>query len=143
MPKQGRGRKPKVPQQHKDLLQAWESRESVHYDRQFHNISEDLLTSTLKEVDNFEEEYCEPNRGEGIHLTGTKSMHKAGTPSSEEARLLLLSSGDNPLAKDIKQHLETKYKSAIVQVQSRQKVMIYRSSYFGCSQQWRFSVRHI
>ena len=74
------------------------------------------MNSTLKEVENFEDEFCEPNRGEGIHLTGTKILHKAGTPCSDEVRLLLLSSGDNPMAKDIKEHLQMKYNSAIVQV---------------------------
>ena len=111
-------RKPKVPQQHVDLLEAWESRGSVKFDRQYHEHSEDLMNGTLAEIDNFEDEFCESNKGEGIHLTGTESLHKAGTSSSEEARLLLLSSGDNPLAKDVKNHLENKYKSAIVQVRT-------------------------
>ena len=76
MPKQGGGRKPKVPQQHKDLLQAWEARGSVHFDRQFHDISEDLINSTLKEVDNLKRNIVSQTEGRVSTSLGLKACTK-------------------------------------------------------------------
>ena len=111
------------------LLDAWSSRGKVVFDGQFHDHSDDFMNDIIKDVDDFEEECCCENKGEGIHLTGTKSIYKSRTSASEQAKLLLLSSRDNPLAADIQDHLETKYNSHIVQVQT-----------FGKG--WQFSIRH-
>ena len=123
------GQKNKVPPQHIDSLAAWESIGSVRYDRQYHDLFPEVI-NTLVDQDNMENEYCEINKGEGIHMTGTKCLHKPGTSASEESRFLLLSSEDNPLSKDIQTHIKTKYFSVIIQVQKLTNKHLSYLSYF-------------
>ena len=78
----GKGHKKKVPECHTKLLDAWSKRGTIEYYQQFHENSEDYMNGILHHVDNFEDDFCVENKGEGIHLTGTKSVHKSGTSTS-------------------------------------------------------------
>ena len=96
----------------KKLQNAWQDRGAVKFDEQFHDVSDKIMGQLKKTIKKFESDYTTPYNGTILRVSNKTYMQKVS--ATEEAKLLLLSSGNNQLAKEIKDHLKVKYDACVV-----------------------------
>ena len=97
----------------KKLQNAWEDWGLVKFDEQFHDVSDKIMGQLKKTMKKFESDCTTPYNGT-IPQVSNKTYHMQKVSATEEAKLLLLSSGNNQLAKEIKDHLKVKYDACLV-----------------------------
>ena len=98
----------------KMLQNAWQDWGVFEFDEQFHDVSDKIMGQLKKMIKKFESDYTTPYNGT-IQRVSNKTYHMQKVLATEEAKLLLLSSGNNQLAKEIKDHLKVKYDVCVVQ----------------------------
>ena len=86
----------------------------IKFDEQFHDVSDKIMSQLKKTIKKFESDYTTPYNGT-IPRVSNKIYHMQKVSATEEAKLLLLSSGNNQLAEEIKDHLKVKYDVCVVQ----------------------------
>ena len=85
----------------KKLQIAWQDRGAVKFDEQFHDVSDKIMGQLKKTIKKFESDYMTPYNGT-IPQVSNKTYHMQKVSATEVAKLLLLSSGNNQLAEEIK-----------------------------------------
>ena len=85
----------------------------VKFDEQFHDVSDKIMGQLKKVIKKFESDYMTPYNGTILRVSN-KTYHMQKVSATEEAKLLLLSSGNNQLAEEIKDHLKVKYNACVV-----------------------------
>ena len=97
----------------KKLQNAWKDQGVVKFDEQFHDVSDKIMGQLKKTIKKFESNFTTPYNG-SIPQVSNKTYHMQKVLATEEAKLLLLSSGNNQLAKEIKDHLKVTYDACLV-----------------------------
>ena len=97
----------------KRLQNVWQDQGAVKFDEQFHDVSDKIMGQLKKTIKKLESDYTTPYNGT-IPRISNKTYHMQKVSASEEAKLLLLSSGNNQLAEEIKDHLKVKYDVCVV-----------------------------
>ena len=97
----------------KKLQNAWQDRGAVKFDEQFHDVSDKIMGQLKKMIKTLESDYTTPYNGTILRVSN-KTYHMQKVSATEEAKLLLLSSGNNQLAEEIKDHLKVKYDGCVV-----------------------------
>ena len=97
----------------KKLQNAWQDRRAVKFDEQFHDVSDKIMGQLKKMIKKLESDYTTSYNGTTPRISN-KTYHMQKVSATEEAKLLLLSSGNNQLAEEIKDHLKVKYDVCVV-----------------------------
>ena len=93
------------------------TRGSVKFDEQFHDVSDRIMGQLKKMIKKFESDYMTPYNGT-IPRVSNKTYHMQKV-SATEVKLLLLSSGNNQLTEEIKDHLKVEYDACVVRLPHR------------------------
>ena len=100
-------------QKHTKLKQLWEERGMVKFEQKFDTISDSVATKIKNKI-KLENDYKIANEG-SIPRVSDGTYHMKNVNATDEARLLLLSSGNNSLAEAIKEHLRIRYDAALIE----------------------------
>ena len=100
-------------QKHTKLKQLWEERGMVKFEQKFDTISDTVATKIKNKIKKLENDYKIAYEG-SIPRVSNGTYHMKNVNATDEARLLLLSSGNNSLAEAIKEHLRIWYDAALV-----------------------------
>ena len=93
-----------------DTLQYnwWKERGMVKFEQKFDTISDSVATKIKNKIKKLENDYKIAYEG-SIPRVSDGTYHMKNINATDEARLLLLSSGNNSLAEAIKEHLRIRY----------------------------------
>ena len=113
-------------QKHTKLKQLWEERGMVKFEQKFDTISDTVATKIKNKIKKLENDYKIAYEG-SIPRVSNGTYHMKNVNATDEARLLLLSSGNNSLAEAIKEHLRIRYDAALVDGAKRNRQMVHYS----------------
>ena len=102
-------------QKHTKLKQLWEERGMVKFEQKFDTISDSVARKIKNKIKKLENDYKIAYEG-SIPRVSDGTYHMKNVNATDEARLLLLSSGNNSLAEAIKEHLRIRYDAALLEV---------------------------
>ena len=101
---------------------------SVKFDEQFHDVSDKIMGQLKKKIKKLESDYTTPYNGTIPWVSNkTCRMQKVSTTEAK----LLLSSSNNQLAKEIKDHLKVKYDARVVRGPHRNSNLALLQSIFS------------